>query len=255
MRISGNFIPIHEKEIVKLRKTPQIFADCYLITTLNALSHTTKGKNVLRQNITKAATQEGTAYKIHFPDVYSKKEDVFVTEKEIKNLLLTDEYCNIVEHNKEENPTLKAVEVAMNKMVRKYPKLKSFLSRIWVTSVEDFEFNSPSKFMKMFTGKEPISLNEKTLLMSLNFHKKEALELLKKMEKSKGKHNFVCGSGEKAKKPFVQWHCYVIQNVNLKKDSIKIYDTRENQTLDLTFNQFIKNMKYITGYFSNDLKI
>lgn len=254
MRITGNFLPIKEKEIIKLRNSPQIFADCYLVTTLNALSLTNKGKNVLRRNITKANTQEGAAYKIHFPDVYSKKEDVFVTEKEIKNLQLTDEYCNVVQHDKEENPTLKAVEIAMNKMVQKYPKLKSFLTRFWVTSVEDFEYNSPSKFMKIFTGKDPISLNERTLLMSLKFHKKEAAGLLKKMEKSKGKYSFVCGSGEKAAPPFEQWHCYVIQNVNLKKDCITLYNTRVNRTMDLTFDEFIKNIKYITGYFSKDLK-
>ena len=138
------FIPINDKEISALQNARQIFCDCYLTSSLNAFCRTQNGRKLLQQNIQKSVSGSG-GFKIHFPDVKSKPEDVFVSEKEIRNLQLTDLLLNPVEHEYEENPIQKAVEISMNKLLDKHPSLKSFIC-MYATCVEDFEYNFPSVY-------------------------------------------------------------------------------------------------------------
>ena len=154
MNISQLYRPINELEIKSLQDAQQIFSDCYLVATLNSLSRTNKGQKILKQNIQKSIYPDYPEYKIHFPSVNKKAEDIFVSQKEINNLTLSDKYGNPVMHDIKENPTLKAVEIAMNKLIAKHPALKSLINRI-PESVENFEYNSPHRFMKIFTGKTP----------------------------------------------------------------------------------------------------
>lgn len=245
MNITNKFIPINDIDIKNLKNARQIFADCYLTSTIHSLCDNNTGKNILKNNIAKDQLNNG--YKIHFPGLKSKEKDIFVTQNEIDNLYLTDKYANAIKHDFEENPIQKAIEIAMNKLIKKYPSIKSLICR-YADSVEDFEYNFPSKFMELFVGKKPIQLNEQTLKMTLKSKKNESIELLKKIENSNGDFNFVTGTGFKLKSKFDDWHCYTIKNVDLDNDQITIYNTRECKNLTLDTHTFIKNFKYMTGF-------
>ena len=140
MNIQKFYRPISEQEISSLKNAKQIFSDCYLASTLNALTRTDTGKSILKKHIQKTFNPDLPEYKIHFSNIYDSEKDIFVTLKEINNLKLSDKYGNIVMHNIEENNTLKAMEIAMNKLIKQHPFLKSLISRI-PKSVEKFEYN------------------------------------------------------------------------------------------------------------------
>lgn len=247
MNISPKFIPINDIEICDLQKARQIFADCYLTSSLNSFCRTENGRSLLKQNITKAIDGEG--FNIHFPLVKSKPQDVFITEKEIKNLQLTDRFANRVDHGYEENNIQKAVELAMDKLINKYPSLKSFIC-MYANCVEDFEYNFPSVFMKAFTGYKPIIINEKTLRMSLKSNKDKVFQLFEDIDKSKGDFNFVAGTGFRFKKGFDDWHCYTLENVDMKNNSVTVYNGRDGESRKIDFKTFIEKFKYLTGYIS-----
>lgn len=250
MKLSAKFIPITDNEILELQRTHQIFADCYLTSSLNSFCRTEKGRQLLKQNIHKSAENDG-GFKIHFPDIKSQPEDVFVTQKEINNLKLTDLLMNPIEHGFKENNIQKAVEIAMDKLINKYPSLKSFIC-LYANCVENFEYNFPSLFMKIFTGKQPIVLNEKTLHMTLKSKKDKVLELFKKLDKTNGDFNFVAGTGAKFKSGFDDWHCYTVESVNARANTINLHNTRTCNTITMDFDTFIKKFKYLTGYISKD---
>ena len=42
---------ITDKEIASFKTTPQYFSDCYIMTTLETLSHTDNGKKILQKQI------------------------------------------------------------------------------------------------------------------------------------------------------------------------------------------------------------
>lgn len=245
MSINTKFFPINNRDISLLQKSRQIFSDCYLTSTLNSLTRNDSGKNLLKQNIQKSLNSD--IYKIHFPGSPEKPQDIFVTETEINNLVLTDKYANIINHGFEENSIQKAVELAMNKLIQKYPRIKSLICR-YADSVENFEYNFPSEFMSIFTGKQPTVINEKSLRMSLKSKQKQVFEILEEINNSNGDFNFVAGTGFKRKSEFDDWHCFTVQDVNLKNNSITLYNTRICSSTVLNINIFIDKFKYLAGY-------
>ena len=248
--VMHKFIPINDKEISALQNARQIFCDCYLTSSLNAFCRTQNGRKLLQQNIQKSVSGSG-GFKIHFPDVKSKPEDIFVSEKEIRNLQLTDLLLNPVEHEYEENPIQKAVEISMNKLLDKHPSLKSFIC-MYATCVEDFEYNFPSVFMKIFTGHNPITINEKTLRMTLKSKKERVLELFNELDKKNGDFNFVAGTGFSFRKGFDDWHCFTVESVNANANTVNLRNSRTCNTVTVDFDTFIKNFKYLVGYISKD---
>ena len=252
MKINKIYKPITNLEITELRQARQVFSDCYLVSTLNSLSRTAEGRKILKTNISKRQTGTSAGYKICFQDVYGTPKDVFVTDKEIDNLV--DKYFNVVKHDIKKNKTLKAVEVAMGKLINDHPFLKSIVNRC-AFSDEAFEYNTPSRFMKLFTGKKPIALNEQTLNLTLSSKKENAAELLKQIAKADGEQNFIAGTSAFVSHPNIKnWHCYVLEKVNPDNNAVTVYDTRTTETYTLSFTSFIKSFKYITGFFSKDLK-
>lgn len=253
MNIQKFYRPISEQEISSLKNAKQIFSDCYLVSTLNALTRTDTGKSILKKHIQKTFNPDLPEYKIHFSNIYDSEKDIFVTLKEINNLKLSDKYGNIVMHNIEENNTLKAMEIAMNKLIKQHPFLKSLISRI-PKSVEKFEYNSPSKFMHMFTGKKPRCVNEYSLKNTLISSTPEAKTILNLISSSNGEHNFIAGTGYFVNFPKLEtWHCYVITDVNKQTEKINIYNQKTGESFDLSINTFLKKFKFITGFLSKDL--
>lgn len=240
--------PINLSEIKSLQRAKQHFHDCYLVTSMNALSNTENGRKILQENI----LREGNNFNIKFKNINGKSEDFFVTEKELNDLTLCDRFFNPIELKEPHNPILKAVEVAMNKLLKKYPDKKSFINRLYKTN-EEFEYNNPSRFLEMFTGIKPININENGIRMSLKNKIDETKEVLEKIGNNET-NSFIAGTGHKFIKGITNWHCYTLENVNNANKTAKIFDNRYQEEITLSFNDFIKKIKYITGYFNEDLK-
>ena len=80
--------PISINEINGLSHAKQYFQDCYLVSSIGALSNNTNGQKILQKNI--MHTDNG--YKIRFQNVKGKAEDYFITNKEIEDLVYMDKY-------------------------------------------------------------------------------------------------------------------------------------------------------------------
>lgn len=240
--------PINLSEIKSLKRAKQHFHDCYLVTSMNALSITENGRKILQENI----LREGNNFSIKFKNINGKSEDFFITEKELDDLTLCDRFFNPIELKEPHNPILKAVEVAMNKLLKKYPDKKSFINRLYKTN-EEFEYNNPSRFMEMFTGIKPLNINENGIRMSLKNKIDEAKEVLEKIGNNET-NSFIAGTGHKFIKGLTNWHCYTLENVNNANKTAQIFDNRYQEGITLSFDDFIKKIKYITGYFNEDLK-
>ena len=240
--------PISVTQILELRNAPQHFHDCYLVSSINALTRCKNGINILRQNI--QTTNNG--YRIRFNNVFGKQEDYFVTEEECKMLTLCDNYANEIPVEQQHNPIIKAIEVAMNKLIRKHPTKKPLISRL-VKCNEKFEYNKPSNFLEMFTGRKPIELNEGTLMrMTLKQDKEKAIELLDKMY-SEEDFCFVAGTGINYSGELTNTNCYTITRVNNKYENVDIKDNKLQKSIRQSYDQFIREIKYIVGYFNDQL--
>lgn len=239
--------PISFEQIFELRNAPQHFHDCYLVSSINALTRCKNGRKILRQNI--GATDNG--YRIRFNNVFGKQEDYFVAEEECKLLTLCDDFANPIPIEQQHNPIIKAIEVAMNKLIRKHPTKKPLISRLAKCN-EKFEYNKPSNFLEMFTGRKPIELNEKTLMrMTLKKDKERAIKLLDKMC-SEEEFSFVAGTGINYSSELTNTHCYTITKVDSNNDNVDMKDSRLQKNIRQSYGQFINEIKYIVGYF-NDL--
>lgn len=269
------FAPVEKNLAEQIRDSKQVFHDCYLISSLEALSRSSKGRELLCNNIkqevspTKSkeflTTLYNTPQYVKENQLYNKSQpqtDIFSctfqnANGKAKNYQITSEdlikYKEIKE--KQENPIVRTCEIAMSKLIKDYPSKKAFINRVWKLFFQKkFEYNFPSTFMESFTGKKPISIGEKTFTLSLKKYKQETFDLLNKMAKTPdNNYSFVVGSGLSLDKNIKSFHCFTVTNVDSYKKTITIKNKRTNQETVLNYNDFIKKFKYITGYFNETL--
>ena len=244
-----SYRPLNNTEIKELGRALQIFSDCYLVSSVRALAKTADGQNILKNNIKISDDSCKSRFKINF--FYPEKKDIFVTQGDINLLEFTDKYKNPVKLDREESPILKALEIAMDKLIKEHPSAKPFICRIAGCN-EKFEYNIASHFMKILTGKVPYSLNEKSLSMSLRRHKKETYDLFERLGEEKD-FNFTTGTGLTFKRGFRKFHYYIVDNVDLKKRIVELLEPRTNEIISLSFENAIKSLKSFTGFFKGDL--
>ena len=148
MDTNNCYKPISHKEMQELRNATQVFSDCYLVSSINSLTRNSDGRQILKENIQKSVINEKPQYKIKFQNIYNSPKDIFVTKSDFSELSRTSsDFLEVVSENK----TLKAVEIAMGKVVDSHPLLKSLFNRM-ADCEHSFEYNNPSRFFKIFTG-------------------------------------------------------------------------------------------------------
>lgn len=239
--------PIGIFELQNLRHAVQHFQDCYLVSSIGALTQSGNGRKILMQNI--AHTNDG--FRIRFNNINGYGEDFFVTEKEMEALVYMDKFKNPIEIDQPHNPIIKAVEVAMNKLLGKYPSKKPWICR-FPDCNEKFEFNKPSIFLEMFTGKLPIKINESSLMMNLKRKEETGRNILDSISE-RNDSSFVAGTLMTFNKKLSDYHCYNIKSVNKETNEIELFDHRSRKIITLTYEEAIKYLKYIVGYFNKDL--
>lgn len=250
MEYENCYKPISHKEIQGLRNATQVFSDCYLVSSINSLTRNSDGRQILKENIQKSIISGKPQYKIKFQNIYDSPKDIFVTKSDFSELSKTSsDFLEVVCENK----TLKAVEIAMGKVVDSHPLLKSLFNRM-ADCEQSFEYNNPSRFFRIFTGKEPTVLNEKTLNLSLRGKREKTFQLLDDIEKSNGEHSFVAGTSVVHHPKLTNWHCYVLEKVNLKEDKIQLYNQREGKSFSINAETFIRHFKFLVGLLPKDFK-
>ena len=234
--------PITRHNILPLQTPIQHFNDCYLISSITALARSKTGQKVLSKNV----SYNKNGFKVRFQKIDSNPRDYFVSKDEIQKLMKFDEFYNEINFHSEQNPIIKAIEIAMNKLIEEYPKKKPFVSKL-VRSQEKFEYNKPSNFLEIFTGQKPITLNENSLRMNLQKDKDKAIELFEKIDKSDD-FSFIAGTGLWGNGSVSALHCLVIEGVNTENRYLQLYDSRVQNSLKLTFDKTIEIFKFLTGY-------
>ncbi len=238
--------PITSDEILSLRFAKQNFRDCYLVSSLNALTRCENGRNILERNI----LRDGDNFCVRFNDVNGSSETYLVKQAECDELILCDKYMEPVLLKVPHNPIVKAVEVAMNKLLSVHSDRKPFLCKI-PECQEKFEFNKVSNFLKMFTGVRPVTLNEAGLKMNLKKDAQSAQRLFSEINERGG--SFVAGTGYHLS-PFEDLpHCYTVTNIENGK--IDLYDCRRQIHITKDENNTIGSIKYFCGYFNEMLGV
>ncbi len=242
--------PITTTELNNLKKAKQYFQDCYLVSSVSALAQSNKGQKILSENI--AHTDSG--FKIRFNNINGKSKDFFVTQKEMDDLIYLDRFKNPIPIPAEypHNHIIKAIEVAMNKLLEKFPSKKPWICR-FPNCNEKFEFNKPSNFLEMFTGIRPLELNESKINLNLKSKAKESRELFNKISEDKNS-SFVAGTTFGLHKGLTSNHCYSVTKIDKEKEKIELFDHRFLETLTLSYDEAIKKLKFFVGYFEKDLK-
>lgn len=239
--------PITLEQVYSLREARQFFHDCYLVSSVNALTRCENGRKLLQRNI---ASCSGN-FNVRFNNLKGKSQDFYVSRKDLKNLEWTDRYRNPILINgnmPEHHPVIKAIECAMDKLLQKYPAKKPLICRL-VRCNERFEYNKPSNFMSMFTGEKPIILNEGGISLTLKKKQEEAFELFERMDKE-NEFSFVVGTSLNNDIGLTNTHCYTVEGVNFNRQYMEVWDNRLQRSHFLAFSRVIRGIKFVTGYFN-----
>ena len=245
------YTPLKFNELKRIQNVKQQYCDCYLLSTLHALTKNGKGQAILSKNINK---NENNEFRIIFNNIDRKRKDYYISKADIDAIENLDFYNRPIDTvDTQENIIIKSLESAMNKLIQKHPFKKPLYCRFAFCDY-DFEFNSPSNFLYLFTGIKPIKKKKKSLKMNLSWHKKKNIKLLKEIGK-KENNSFIAGTGEgkNIRDLLREWHCYVIDYVDNKNKTVGLIDKRTNSNITLSFDTFIKKIKFIVGYFHKDL--
>ena len=255
MLYNNSMKPISAEQVLSLQNAVQHFHDCYLVSSLNALSRSENGRKILQNNI----KTDGKAFTVKFNNVNGLSETYLVKKEECDRLVMKNKSATSSEHN----PIVNVVEVAMSKLLAIHPDKKPLISRL-AKCDEPFEYNKPSNFLYMFTGRKPITVNESGLSMNLKNYKKYIYSIFGKMTET-GNSSFVAGTGVQFGTELHNTHCFAL-NESIEKDGVQIanspkkklnfmrlFEGRKQKNITLTREDIIKKVKYISGYFNEML--
>lgn len=259
------FSPAGSNIINQIKSSKQIFSDCYLTSSLEALTNSVNGKKIISNNVKYKndidvpkilysyhdEPEQSILFKMKFPNVDNKAEEYNISPKDIFEIL-----CKLLclGPTPERNVFI-PFEAAMDKLIKEHFFKKPIVSRLITDNAHRFEYNKPSNFMRMFTGKEPIVLNENTVWMSLKKKSGKAFDLFEKMGNTpNNNYSFVIGTGESIMGNHARWHCYTITNADNQTRRISIKEKRHNVQENVSYDEAIKAFKFIVGYFDDMLK-
>ena len=66
-------------------------------------------------------------------------------------------------------------------------------------------------------------------------------------------YSFVISTGAKALDGH-RWHVYIIQDVDMKNNTITVKEKRNNVPQTMSIDEALKTFKFIVGYFNSDLE-
>lgn len=243
----NNFInfkaSISDNDIDGFKDAKQYYSDCYLMTTLEALSHTKNGRKLLKNQIEydDANSNIINCY-LYNPKGVREKYSV-PTDEAVKG------YKKL--YTKQPNEIIRSMDISVGEYEKKYK------AKPWVCRVTDnfktyqFENNLPSHFMEIFTGKKPNVVGEMDFNLDLSNYKDKVMPLLERMDKEKN-YSFVISTGAKMLNGH-SWHVYMIENVDIENGTITVKEKRGNKPQTMSIDTALRTFKFMVGYFDSDL--
>ena len=234
---------ISDKDIDGFEHAKQYFSDCYLMTTLETLSHTPNGRKILKEQI---------EYDDNNPKLincYLYKNNGEKEKYTIPTNAVVDGYEKL--YKQQSNEIIRSMDISVAEYEKKYK------SKPWICRVTDnfktyrFENNIPSHFMKILTGKEPHVIGETDFNVDLEGYRDQVMALFERMDKEKD-HSFVMGTGVKMLDGRT-WHVYVVEDVDLNNNTITVKEKRGNNPKTMSIDTALRTFKFIVGYFNGDL--
>lgn len=235
---------ISDKDIDGFEHAKQHFSDCYLMSSLETLSHTPNGRKILQEHI-------------EYDDKNPKLINCYLHNKNGEKEKYTVPINAVVGkyeklYRLQPNEIVRSLDISIDQYETKH-KSKPLISRIADTFNDySFEKNFPSHFMEVLTGIKPRVIAETDLNLDLSGYKDQVMELFKRMDEEK-EHSFVMGTGVKMLDGR-HWHVYVLQDVNLEEGTVTVKEKRANKPRKMKIDTALNTFKYIVGYFNSDLK-
>ena len=235
--------PISDKDIDSFEHAKQYFSDCYLMSTLETLSHTPNGRKILKEQIQYDNGNPNLINCYLYKSNGEREKYSIPAEQTLKG------YEKL--YAAQDNKIIRSMDISVAEYEKKY-QAKPLICRITDNfKTYAFENNLPSHFMKVFTGIEPRVIAEKDFNLDLNGYRNEVLKLFEQMEKEKN-YSFVIGTGMKMLDGRT-WHVYIIEDVDLKNNTITVKEKRANKPRVMSIDTALNTFKYIAGYFDSDL--
>lgn len=236
---------ITNKEIDDFKNAKQYYSDCYLMTTLESLSHIENGRKILKEHIKREDSNSNLINCYLY--TYDGKKEKYTVPTDVVIRGYKDLYKN------QKNEIIRSMDISFAEYENRHK------SKPWVCRFTDnfrhyeFENNAPSNFMKVLTGVEPtINIAEKEFNIDLTSHKDEVMELFKKIDKDKD-FSLVIGTGLKPLNGH-SWHVYILEDVDLENDTITVKEKRSNKPQTISIDKALNSFKFIVGYFNKDLE-
>ncbi len=236
---------ISDKEIDEFKHAKQYFSDCYIMTTLEALSHTENGRKVLKKQIEHDDNNPNLINCYLYNPLGIKEKYQIPTNTAVNG------YSRL--YKSQENDIIRSMDVSVSEYEKKY-KAKPWICRFTDDfKTYPFENSIPSHFMSIFVGKKPtVNIAEMDFNIDLDSKRDEVMKLFERMDKDK-KHSLVIGTGVKMLDGRT-WHVYVLDDVDLKNNTVTVINKRGNQKKTMSVDAAINTFKFIVGYFDEDLK-
>lgn len=236
---------ITDNEIDSFKTTPQHFSDCYIMSTLESLSHTTNGRKILKKQI---EHDDNNPFLIN---CYLYTPSGSREKYSVPTNAVVEGYSKL--YNAQKNEIIRSMDISVGEYEKKY-KAKPWICRITDDfKTYTFENNLPSHYMKMLTGIEPtINIAETDFNIDLSSNRDEVMSLFERMDKDKN-HSLVIGTGIKMLDGRT-WHVYVLEDVDLQNNTITVKNKRGNITKTMDIDTALNTFKFIVGYFDNDLQ-
>ena len=236
---------ITDKEIDDFSNAEQHFSDCYIMSTLETLSHTKNGRKVLKKQI------EHDDKNPNIINCYLFTPNGSLEKYPIPTNVAVQGYEKL--YKAQDNEIIRSMDVTVGEYEKRY-KAKPWICRFTDDfKTYTFENSIPSHFMTILTGKEPtVNIAEMDFNVDLSSRKEEVMRLFKKMQTNK-EHSLVIGTGLKMLDGRT-WHVYVLEDVDLDNNTVTVKNKRGNITKTMNIDTALNTFKFIVGYFDDDLK-
>lgn len=235
---------ITDKEIDSFKSTPQHFSDCYLMSTLETLSHTENGRKILKEQIQRDDSNPALI------NCYLYNPNGIREKYTIPSNSVLKGYKQL--YKAQDNDIIRSMDISVGEYEKKY-KAKPLICRLTDNfKTYTFENNLPSHFMNILTGKTPtVNIAETDFNLDLSSYRDEVMALFKRMETEK-EHSLVIGTGVKMLDGKA-WHVYVLEDVDLANNTIMVKNKRGNISRTMSIDTALNTFKFIVGYFNKDL--
>ena len=241
----GFHAAITDKEIDSFKSTQQHFSDCYIMTSMESLSHTENGRKILKKQIEHDDNNPMLINCYLYTPMGTREKYPVPTNAVVRG------YEKL--YQAQDNEIMRSMDISVGEYEKRYK------AKPWICRVTDdfktytFENGIPSHFMKILTGIEPtVNIAEMDFNIDLTSRSEEVMELFKRMSKEK-EHSLVIGTGLKMLDGRT-WHVYVLEDVDLDNGTITVKNKRGNITKTMNIDTALNTFKFIVGYFNSDLK-